>query len=391
MINIDIAESLEDIEHGLMFRKKMPWNYGMLFMFPKQMDLSFWGKNTYIPLDIAFIDKDYKIINIQKIKPLSESQVSSDKKCMYALQVNQGYFQENKIKIGEKIKINYKNKTLEFIKNKTAQSQNDRYVIIPAGKTLFHGTLQEFKQQELNAGGYDGILWTAFQPFIAQSYIPQSGGKSYMSIDHIYMPAHDNETRKIQEMIGLFYDYSKVQWQPNMLRAKSYYMPKTKDGKELSTIGSQEDNWRTIPAKQYVRQKMAQLGYTGTGYNNQRYIIKTHRGKILRPNQSVVGRLFILTNKQPLKLYDISRNQGDLTQRQYHNHKAFDYARKNGYDGIKINDFAQHSQRGNIGHFGYGIFPSARNKLTWKTIPASHPTNDNWQSKEYNNYLAGNK
>ncbi|MFA5759267.1 MAG: DUF192 domain-containing protein, partial [Clostridia bacterium] len=90
---------------GLMFRKNLPEDSGMLFVFGKEDELRFWGKNTYIPLDIAFIGKNKEIKDIQKISPLSEKTIGGKEKCLYALEVNEGFFNKNNIKIGDKVEI----------------------------------------------------------------------------------------------------------------------------------------------------------------------------------------------------------------------------------------------------------------------------------------------
>ena len=90
---------------GLMNIDKLGENEGMLFCYPAEKDLSFWMKSTYIPLSIAFIDKNKKITQIEELKPLDETSVTSKQPSMWALEVNSGWFQKNNIKIGDKISI----------------------------------------------------------------------------------------------------------------------------------------------------------------------------------------------------------------------------------------------------------------------------------------------
>ena len=104
-LKVEIAETPSMIERGLMFRKKLEDDSGMLFKFKRPQELRFWGLNTYLPLDIAFISSDNEIIKIGDIKPLSTKVVSSDKDCVMAIEANLDFFNKNKIGIGSKINI----------------------------------------------------------------------------------------------------------------------------------------------------------------------------------------------------------------------------------------------------------------------------------------------
>ena len=90
---------------GLMHRKSLDAQSGMLFVYSYEQQLSFWMKNTLIPLDIAFIAGDGHILNIESMEPLDESTVSSDGKAMYALEMNKGFFEKQHIKVGDRIEF----------------------------------------------------------------------------------------------------------------------------------------------------------------------------------------------------------------------------------------------------------------------------------------------
>jgi uncharacterized membrane protein (UPF0127 family) len=105
-IPIEIADEDELYYFGLMYRKDIPWNYGMLFIFPKDVDYGFWMKNTYISLDIAFIDSNKVIFNIQKMYPCDNNICKiyySPKPYRYALEVKMGFFEKFGFKEGAKI------------------------------------------------------------------------------------------------------------------------------------------------------------------------------------------------------------------------------------------------------------------------------------------------
>ncbi|HUS49089.1 MAG TPA: DUF192 domain-containing protein [Candidatus Paceibacterota bacterium] len=102
-LKVEISDTPAKLEHGLMFRPKLGENDGMIFKFSYPKKLSFWGLNTYIPLDIAFINTNNKISRISHISPLSTKIVSSDIPCDIAIEANYNYFKKNKIKVGDSI------------------------------------------------------------------------------------------------------------------------------------------------------------------------------------------------------------------------------------------------------------------------------------------------
>lgn len=103
-IDVEIADTEKNRQKGLMYRMSLPDNSGMLFVFEKDRRLSFWMKNTYIPLDIAFIDSHGVITDILQMQPLDTSVFyNSSTEVRYALEVNQWWFQKHGIKPGSKI------------------------------------------------------------------------------------------------------------------------------------------------------------------------------------------------------------------------------------------------------------------------------------------------
>lgn len=106
---VEIADTELKRAAGLMFREKLGDNEGMLFVFDNEQKVSFWMKNTAIPLSIAFIDKNFAITEILDLKPNDLKSKKSKKKVKYALEVNKNYFIKNDIKAGDVIKgLNYK-------------------------------------------------------------------------------------------------------------------------------------------------------------------------------------------------------------------------------------------------------------------------------------------
>ncbi|NUM67369.1 DUF192 domain-containing protein [candidate division KSB1 bacterium] len=91
---------------GLMFREQLPEDQGMLFVFEMSRIQSFWMRNTFIPLDIAFIASDGKIVDIQHMAPLDESKsYISAAPALYVLEVNAGWFERHGVKVGAMVRF----------------------------------------------------------------------------------------------------------------------------------------------------------------------------------------------------------------------------------------------------------------------------------------------
>jgi uncharacterized membrane protein (UPF0127 family) len=102
-VTAEVADTDATRAIGLMYRRMLPENRGMLFVFPQPAPQNFWMMNTYIPLSIAFIDKAGLIINIDDMKPLTTDPHPSARPALYALEMNQGWFAKRGIKAGARI------------------------------------------------------------------------------------------------------------------------------------------------------------------------------------------------------------------------------------------------------------------------------------------------
>jgi uncharacterized membrane protein (UPF0127 family) len=104
LLTAEIADTPQAAENGLMFRDSLPENRGMLFIFEQPKKAEFWMRNTRIPLSIAYIDSNGKILEIKSMRPLDETVVpSTSDDVAYALEVNQGWFARNAIRSGAKV------------------------------------------------------------------------------------------------------------------------------------------------------------------------------------------------------------------------------------------------------------------------------------------------
>ena len=104
LVQVEMAKDPKKRERGLMFREHLPENQGMLFIYPNEHILSFWMRNTLIPLDIAFIDHRGIIVSIQHMQPLDdENYYASPKPVQYALEMNLGWFARNRVQVGDRV------------------------------------------------------------------------------------------------------------------------------------------------------------------------------------------------------------------------------------------------------------------------------------------------
>jgi uncharacterized membrane protein (UPF0127 family) len=100
-LDVELAETPQQQAKGLRFRQTLAENAGMLFLFPAPQRVSFWMKDASIPLSIAFIQSDGKIIQIRPMQPYDETPVPSlSDTVAYALLVNQGWFERHGISAG---------------------------------------------------------------------------------------------------------------------------------------------------------------------------------------------------------------------------------------------------------------------------------------------------
>jgi uncharacterized membrane protein (UPF0127 family) len=105
IVKAEIARTQDERSQGLMFRKKLPDGEGMIFVFEKDEVLSFWMKNTSIPLSIAYIASDGRIIEIKDMYPHDENPVMSSRSARYALEVPQGWFSRTGVHTGDIVKV----------------------------------------------------------------------------------------------------------------------------------------------------------------------------------------------------------------------------------------------------------------------------------------------
>jgi len=104
-IRVEVAKTPEEWARGLKGRKELGKDRGMLFIFETEDYHSFWMKDTLIPLSIAFIDKECRIIEITEMEPLTLESHTPSHPVLYALEMKRGWFASHGIQSGDIVKF----------------------------------------------------------------------------------------------------------------------------------------------------------------------------------------------------------------------------------------------------------------------------------------------
>jgi uncharacterized protein len=103
LMDVQVASTPEQRQTGLMFRKEMPQQEGMMFVFEQASQQCFWMKNTLLPLTAAFVADDGTIVNLADMKPQTTDPHCSSEPVRYVLEMNKGWFAKKGIKAGSKL------------------------------------------------------------------------------------------------------------------------------------------------------------------------------------------------------------------------------------------------------------------------------------------------
>jgi uncharacterized membrane protein (UPF0127 family) len=103
-ITVELANTPEKRGLGLMYRKELEPGKGMFFLFPSEQPLTFWMKDTPLSLDLVFINRDGRVVNIVKgATPYSEKPLSSERPAQYVLEVPAGFCESRGIGLGDRV------------------------------------------------------------------------------------------------------------------------------------------------------------------------------------------------------------------------------------------------------------------------------------------------
>lgn len=102
---IEVVSNSQERKLGLMYRENLPYDNAMFFIWEYKKKQCMWMRNTYIPLNVAYLDSSGKILEIYDMVPLSDESVCSKKRVRYALEVNLNWFEDNNILVGDVLDI----------------------------------------------------------------------------------------------------------------------------------------------------------------------------------------------------------------------------------------------------------------------------------------------
>ncbi|WP_162687475.1 DUF192 domain-containing protein [Bradymonas sediminis] len=105
---LELAISPDEHEKGLMYRRELPDDWGMLFIYPDEGMRSFWMQNTYIPLDMIFIDARGEVVHfLEEVEPLTRTPRRSERYARYVLELRGGRAAEIGLKVGHRVTLNH--------------------------------------------------------------------------------------------------------------------------------------------------------------------------------------------------------------------------------------------------------------------------------------------
>jgi hypothetical protein len=102
-LKVEVAQTEEQRSQGLMFRKKLGRDEGMLFIFEDPGYYAMWMKNTLIPLSVAFVDASGVVLNVADMEPQTLDSHGAQGPAVYAIEANKGWFAEHKVGAGDKV------------------------------------------------------------------------------------------------------------------------------------------------------------------------------------------------------------------------------------------------------------------------------------------------
>lgn len=222
---------------------------------------------------------------------------------------------------------------------------------------LFHGTCARFDGAP--RPGADGVFWTAESSCVAQTYIPRAPGRSLVAVRSYEM---DEPIRP--DAYSVLYRFAQE------------FGPPAED--VMLGPGGRAVSWR-MPPGYLTGRELVEILEQRLGYKNQggvcgdwKAFVLQQGGVTMPADWSLPGSLMIVSGFAGMRLADVSRGEGDLTELQSRRWGLFDSLAGQGFDGVVIDDFCQSEVWGNVGHRAIGFFRDAAARLSFDEIAATH-------------------
>ncbi|MEK6858007.1 MAG: DUF192 domain-containing protein [Nanoarchaeota archaeon] len=107
-VNVEIADSPEEHQKGLMFHGPLKENEGMLFIFPDESKRSFWMKNVFFPIDIVFLNSEKKVVDLKDDFYLcvkEPCELFTSKPAKYAIELQRNFIEKHNVKVGDLVEV----------------------------------------------------------------------------------------------------------------------------------------------------------------------------------------------------------------------------------------------------------------------------------------------
>jgi 2'-5' RNA ligase len=283
-------------------------------------------------------------------------------------------------------------------------------MVLPAGTALYRGVGEE--KVEPASVAADGCLWTTQSPTMARTYIPASGLTLYTSLRALVSPPDDRSgTGDVQKQLG--YEFTDVDYK-GQIRAQSFRYPAVRerlvsgtpvperpaDTKDKAAMNAYYEAWDRRNAEadtkfaEWVKARLKEYGYEpekrGGEESYKLYVTLKNGKEELLQNEYQQGTLLTFETLEPLRIFDMTeggRREGDLMDPQYREYSKFEQLAKAGYDGVRIADFAQSEDQGNVGHDAIGLFQRALPKIREARREAAAHPKDLWaEAKKYGSH-----
>jgi hypothetical protein len=242
---------------------------------------------------------------------------------------------------------------------------------------MFHGTIETFSSP-LVGGAYDGILWTAHAPAIAQTYVPAAGVEALVSIQ-----AHRLDERVRPRLTPSGQPDGHYQLAIELGFPPAFDV--VADAFGLARSWGIPDGFPTNA--ELLARLSERLGYPWDGESDFSAWIKQKlvdgRYVHVPADHRESGRLFVIAPIEPLRILDhaAARGEGDLLDPEFRHFDVFEKAAEEGFDAVRINDFGQSKRFGNFGHHSIGLLPAGLAKTVSVALPCHSfdwPENGQW-------------